>query len=84
MKILIIWFSHAIRLVKFGSQFVFKILYIQDIVSYTSSGSSGMINLTLFLYQICRTGKSDEKNYFYVQNIKNQSNIYDGDIFLQI
>ena len=66
MKILIIWFSHAIRLVKSGRQFVFKILYIQGIVYYTLSGSSGTINLTRFLYQICRTGKSDENDYFYV------------------
>ena len=71
MKILIIWFSHAIRLLKSGRQFVFKILYVQDIVYYTLSGSSGTINLTRFLYQICRTGKSDENDYFYVQNIKN-------------
>ena len=84
MKILIIRFSHAIRLVKSGRQFLFKILCIQDIVYYTLSGSSGTINLTRFLYQICRTGKSDENDYFHVQNIKNQSNIYDGDIFLQI
>ena len=28
----IIWFSHAIRLVRSGLQFVFKIIYIQDIV----------------------------------------------------
>ena len=71
MKILIISFSHAIRLVKSGHQFVFKILYIQDIVYYTLSGSFGTINLTRFLYQICWTGKSDENDHFYVQNIKN-------------
>ena len=71
MKILIIWFSHAIRLVKSGRQFLFKILCIQDIVYYTLSGSSGTINLTRFLYQICRTGKSDENDYFFGQNIKN-------------
>ena len=64
MKILIIWFSHAIRLLKSGRQFVFKILYVQDIVYYTLSGSSGRINLTHFLYQICRTGKSDENDNF--------------------
>ena len=67
MKILITWFSHAIRLVKSGSQYVFKILYIQDIVCYTLSGSSGTIYLTRFLYQICRA----ENDYFYFQNIKN-------------
>ena len=59
------------RLVKSVRQFVFKILYIQDIVYYTLSGSFGTINLTRFLYQICWTGKSDENDYFYVQNIKN-------------
>ena len=37
MNIFIIWFSHAIRLVKSGLQFVFKIIYIQDIVYYTLS-----------------------------------------------
>ena len=71
MKILIIWFSHATRMVKSGRQFVFKILYIQDVIYYTLSGSSGTINLTRFLYQICRTGKSDENDYFYAQNINN-------------
>ena len=71
MKILIIRFSHAIRLVKSGRQFVFKIVYIQDIVYYALSGSCGTINLTRLLYQICRRGKSDENDYFYVQNIKN-------------
>ena len=72
MKILIISFLHVIRLLKSGCQFVFKILlYIQDTVYYTLSGSSGTINLTRFLYQICRTGKSDENDCFYVQNIKN-------------
>ena len=71
MKSLIKWFPCAIRLVKSGCQFVFKTLYIQDIVCYTLSGSSGTINLTRFLYQICRTSKSDENDYFYVQNIKN-------------
>ena len=71
MNILIIWFSHDIQLVKSGRQFAFKILHIQDIVYYTLSGSSGTINLTFLLYQICRTGKSDENDYFYVQNIKN-------------
>ena len=35
MKIFIIWFSHAIQLVKSGPQFVFKIIYIQEIVYYT-------------------------------------------------
>ena len=68
---LIIWFSHAIRLEKSGHQFVFKILYIQNIVCHILSGSSGTFNLTRFLYQICRTGKSDENDYFYGQNIKN-------------
>ena len=71
MKILIIWFSHVIRLVKSGRQFVFKILHIQDIVYYTLSGSSSTIKWTRFLYQICQTGKSDENDYFHVQNIKN-------------
>ena len=71
MKILITWFSHAIRLVKSGGQFVLKILYIQDIVVYTLSSSSRTINPTRFLYQIYRTGKSDENDCFYVQNIKN-------------
>ena len=71
MKSLIKWFPCAIRLVKSGCQFVFNTLYIQDIVCYTLSGSSGTINLTRFLYQICRTSKSDENDYFYVQNIKN-------------
>ena len=37
MKTFITWFSHAIRLVKSGLQFVFKIIYIQDIVYYTLS-----------------------------------------------
>ena len=73
----------AIRLVKSGRQFVFKILYIQDIVYYKFSGSSATINLTRFLYQICRTGKSDENDYFYVQNPPFK-HIYDGDIFFQI
>ena len=76
MKILTMWYSHVIRLVKSGRQFVFKILYIQDIVYsryciYTLSGSLGTINLTRFLYQICRTGKPDENDYFYAQDIKN-------------
>ena len=71
MQILIIWFSHVIRLVKSGRQFVLKILHVQDIVYYTLSGSSSTIKLTRFLYQICRTGKSDENDYFYVQNNKN-------------
>ena len=71
MKISFIRFSHAVCLVKSGRQFVFEILCIQDIVYYTLSGSSGTINLTRFLYQICRTGKSDENDYFYGQNIKN-------------
>ena len=44
---------------------------IQDIVYYTLSGSSGTTDLTRFLYLICRTSKSDEDDYFYVQNIKN-------------
>ena len=35
MKILIKRFSHAIWLIKSGRQFVFKILYIQDVVCYT-------------------------------------------------
>ena len=63
MKNLILWFSHAIRLVKFGRQFVFKILYyiIRE---------SGTINLTRFLYQICLTGKSDENDHLYDQNIE--------------
>ena len=56
---------------KIWSSICIKILYIQDIVYYTLSGSSGTINLTCFLYQTCRTGKSDENYYFYVQNIKN-------------
>ena len=72
MKSLIVSFLRAIRLLKSGRQFVLKILlYIQDIVYYTLSGSSGTINLTRFLYQICRTGKSDENDCFYVQNIRN-------------
>ena len=29
-----------------------------------------MINLTRFLYQICLTGKSDENDYLYVQNME--------------
>ena len=63
---------------KSGHQFVFKILYIQDIVYYTLSGSSGTINLTRFLYQICRTCKSDENDYFYLRMtrswLKNKAN----------
>ena len=50
MNIFVIWFSHAIRLVKPGLQFVFKIMYIQDIVYCTLSDESGAINLTRFLY----------------------------------
>ena len=38
---------------------------VQDIVYYTFSGSSRTINLTRFLYQIFRTGRSDENDYFY-------------------
>ena len=37
IKIFILWFSHAIRLVKSGLQFEFKIICIQDIVYYTLS-----------------------------------------------
>ena len=70
-KVLFIWFSHAIWLVKSVPQFVLKILYIQDIVYYALSGSSDTNNLARFLSQICRTGKSEENDYFYVQNIKN-------------
>ena len=57
---------------------IWSSIFIQDVVYlghyiayYTLSGSPGTINLTRFLYQICRTGKSDENDYFYVQNIKN-------------
>ena len=71
MKILIIWFSYAIRLLKSGRQFLFKILCIQDILYFILSSSFGTINLTRFLHQICWTGKSDENGYFYGQNIKN-------------
>ena len=68
MKYFVIWYSHAIQLVKSGHQFVFKIIYIQNIVYYTLSDLSVPINLTRFLYQICLTGKSDKNDSFYVQN----------------
>ena len=68
MGISIKWFSHAIRLVKPGLQFVFKIIDIQDIVCYTLSDESGAINLTRFLYQIYLLCKSHENDCFCVQN----------------
>ena len=32
MKFFIIWFSHVIRLVKFGRQFIYKILHSRDFI----------------------------------------------------
>ena len=55
---------------KIWSSICIKTFYIQDIVCFTLSGLYGTIYLTRFQYQICLTGKSDENDYFYVQNIK--------------
>ena len=43
-------------------------IWLSICIQDSLSDQSGTINLTRFLYQICLTGKSDEKDYFYVQN----------------